>query len=264
MKRLIRLSGYVIDNENEHLRDVLKLATGKDARHWHVEMSDPFDNDFSIQDKNCDLEHLERHFVNRKYRNPVNRQLPRKGEKWKHFKGKTVTVVGIAKFSEDPSNEFVVYQCPSGMYARPVDMFMSEVDRLKYPNAEQTYRFECIGRECKELVNHPAHYNAPGRKECIEEMIDKWGREQTAIWCEMTAYKYDYRAGTKEGEPDERDMAKRQWYLDKAVELHAEPHENRPVSAFATEGEITPSDVERTAPTWQEKLMKAFLKGAGK
>lgn len=124
--------------------------------------------------------------------------------------------------------------------------------------------FDKMRGETKELVNHPAHYNAPGRKECIEEMIDKWGREQTAIWCEMTAYKYDYRAGTEEGEPDERDMAKLQWYLDKAEELRAEPHGNRLVAASASSDEFTPADTERTAPTWQEKLMKAFLKGAGK
>lgn len=78
----------------------------------------------------------------------------------------------------------------------------------------------------KEMVNHPAHYNAPGRKECIEEMVDEWGAEQTAIWCEMTAYKYEYRAGTKEGNSAEQDMAKRQWYLDKAKELRTTKHDN--------------------------------------
>lgn len=31
----------------------------------------------------------------------------------------------------------------------------------------------------KEQVNHPAHYNIPGRKECIDEMIDNWGKEAT-------------------------------------------------------------------------------------
>lgn len=78
----------------------------------------------------------------------------------------------------------------------------------------------------KEMVNHPAHYNAPGRKECIEEMVDIWGAEQTAMWCEMTAYKYEYRAGTKDGNSKEQDLAKRQWYLDKAKELRTTKHDN--------------------------------------
>lgn len=28
-----------------------------------------------------------------------------------------------------------------------------------------------------DMVNHPTHYNIPGRKECIEEMIDRFGVE---------------------------------------------------------------------------------------
>ena len=41
-----------------------------------------------------------------------------------------------------------------------------------------------------DMVNHPSHYNLPNRKECIDEMIDIYGINDVAKWCEITAYKY--------------------------------------------------------------------------
>ena len=68
-----------------------------------------------------------------------------------------------------------------------------------------------------DMVNHPSHYNLPNRKECIDEMIDIYGLKDVAKWCEITAYKYKYRAGHK-GSVIE-DMSKAAWYIDKAHEL---------------------------------------------
>lgn len=34
-------------------------------------------------------------------------------------------------------------------------------------------------------VIHPGHYNIPGRKECIEEMLDKFGYGKTEAFCEL-------------------------------------------------------------------------------
>lgn len=68
-----------------------------------------------------------------------------------------------------------------------------------------------------EMVNHPSHYNLPNRKECIDEMIDIYGLKDVAKWCEITAYKYKYRAGHK-GSVTE-DMSKAAWYTVKAREL---------------------------------------------
>lgn len=69
------------------------------------------------------------------------------------------------------------------------------------------------------MVNHPAHYTKAGHKECIEEMIDLYGIEYVAIWCKLTAYKYKYRAGLKEGNTARQDYKKMQWYTNKYYEL---------------------------------------------
>lgn len=63
---------------------------------------------------------------------------------YKHFKGDYYLVVDIAKDSET-KKEFVVYRRlyeDGGLWIRPLDMFLSEVDHEKYPNVKQKYRFE--------------------------------------------------------------------------------------------------------------------------
>lgn len=69
-----------------------------------------------------------------------------------------------------------------------------------------------------ENVDHPPHYNTYG-VECIEMMRRIWGDEATAQWCEITAFKYRMRVGTKPDNPIEQDLAKERWYLDKAKKL---------------------------------------------
>ena len=61
-------------------------------------------------------------------------------------------------------------------------------------------------------VNHPSHYNLPGKKECIEQMREDYGETITAIFCLTNAYKYIYRAGEKEGNSKTQDIEKARWY----------------------------------------------------
>jgi hypothetical protein len=76
-----------------------------------------------------------------------------------------------------------------------------------------------VSNKDKDLVNHPNHYNHEGRKECWEEMIDLFGMYYTGIFDLLTAYKYFYRAGTKEGNSRDQDVAKMNNYLNHCSEL---------------------------------------------
>jgi hypothetical protein len=68
-----------------------------------------------------------------------------------------------------------------------------------------------------ELINHPSHYNAENRKECIVEMEEYYGAKMVAIFCLMNAYKYLYRAGMKGGNSKQQDVSKARWYYDYAT-----------------------------------------------
>lgn len=63
---------------------------------------------------------------------------------YRHFKGKKYLVLDVAKNSEN-NEKYVVYRALYGdndLWIRPLDMFLSEVDREKYPEVKQKYRFE--------------------------------------------------------------------------------------------------------------------------
>lgn len=74
------------------------------------------------------------------------RHMPKPYEVYKHFKGNLYVVLNVARHTE--TNELlVVYAATKEMqriYARPLEMFMREVDHEKYPEVKQKYRFESI------------------------------------------------------------------------------------------------------------------------
>lgn len=66
-----------------------------------------------------------------------------KGKQYRHFKGDIITVLELAKDSET-LEDLVVYEHNNQIWVRSLEMFLSKVDKQKYPNIEQTYRFEEI------------------------------------------------------------------------------------------------------------------------
>lgn len=86
--------------------------------------------------------------------NKYDRNIPEPGTIVRHFKRETIRnpgindylyeIFGLAEHTESKEN-MMIYRALYGsrkLYARPLDMFMSEVDHNKYPSIQQKYRFE--------------------------------------------------------------------------------------------------------------------------
>ena len=115
--------------------------------------------------------------------------------------------LGEARYSEDKSQKFVMYMAlyndPENdiklfdCFVRPYDMFYSEVDKVKYPNASQKYRFEMYSKEpskSKAADEEMSEGNifVDALKEVVFGREDKHNREQFEELVRSIYNGYDY------------------------------------------------------------------------
>lgn len=73
-----------------------------------------------------------------------------------------------------------------------------------------------------DMVNNPSHYQSMMKDlniDCITAMRAAFGNYETAVFCKLNAFKYVWRASSKNGNED---IDKASWYLSKYRELGGE------------------------------------------
>lgn len=130
---------------------------------------------------------------------------------------------------DDPND--IAYHA-GGIYISELDGCITDEKRVKTHywnecrytvegNALSDY-FVRVSKEAvpqEDMVNHPQHYKN-NKYEAIDIMLDVFGKDKVADFCELNAFKYLWRADNKG--TDIQDKKKAIWYLNKYIELKEE------------------------------------------
>ena len=104
-------------------------------------------------------------------------------------------------------------------YTEQLQKEVSELEKIcNYNNLQETKPKE---DNQKDKVNHPSHYQG-SKHECIDVMLDVFGKEKVSDFCELNAFKYQWRANSKG--TDIQDKQKAIWYNQKYIELNTDKY----------------------------------------
>lgn len=157
MARNYRVSFYAVDPNDSGTFSAKMLKAAIEAymsavfhiqtRQLHVEASNVYDwqdGEAPEHDPNCDLAVLESRFAHEWCEDCDVHP----GSIYKHFKGHLVKVLAVSRGTEY-GETVVVYEHMHDhtIWHRPAEMFTSKVDKEKYPDVEQEYRFQLVKEE---------------------------------------------------------------------------------------------------------------------